>query len=211
MHQFLPRLIVGFHGTSKSVAEKLLGNEPFWVSDNTGDWLGKGVYFWLNDPVRALSWAQNKISKFERPSSDEAAVLGAVIDPGNCLDLTTKEGLSWLLLGHDQLAENMRTAGKQMLRNGTDANRPLDKAVVEQVHRLVEVFMSDNKAARRQARLQKIDSIMNVYPDGEPLYEGTTILAKTHVQLCLRDPARIIGVFKVKPELFKSKRMDGLV
>ena len=211
MHQFLPRLIVGFHGTFKSVADRLVNNEPFRRSDNPGDWLGNGVYFWLNDPVRARSWAEDKVAKLADQSSEEAVVLGAVIDPGNCLDLTTKEGLSWLALGHDQLAFNMRTAGIPLIQNGSGNNRPLDKAVVEQVYRLVDGLINDDQLKRQQQRVRRIDSVINVYPDGDPLYEGTTILAKTHVQLCLRDPAKIIGVFKVKDDLFKPRRMDGLV
>jgi hypothetical protein len=209
MHQFLPRLIVGFHGTSKPIADKLLDNVPFRVSDNTGDWLGKGVYFWLNDPVRARTWAEDKVERLGQ-SKSEAVVVGAIIDPGNCLDLTTKEGLSWLLLGHDQLVQNLQNAGIPLLKNDGD-NRSLDKAVVEQAHRLVESLVAEDMSSRRTPRVQVIDSVMNVYPDGEPLYEGTSILGKTHVQLCLRDPARIIGVFKAKDDLFKPKRMDGLV
>ena len=53
------------------------------------------MYFWENDPQRALEWAkmlknqsQNSKQKIETPS-----VLGAVICLGNCLDFTEQKSL----------------------------------------------------------------------------------------------------------------------
>lgn len=52
--------VLGFHGCDRAVGERVLaGQEPVSVSENSHDWLGAGAYFWENDPVRALRWAEN--------------------------------------------------------------------------------------------------------------------------------------------------------
>ncbi|MCK5154882.1 MAG: hypothetical protein KAQ69_00530 [Spirochaetales bacterium] len=42
------------------------------------DWLGEGMYFWENNYERALEWSKTKHTN--------PAVLGALIDLGQCLD-----------------------------------------------------------------------------------------------------------------------------
>ncbi len=48
----------------------------------TLEWLGHGIYFWENDPQRALEWAQDgsSKSKIKQPS-----VVGAVWNLELCL------------------------------------------------------------------------------------------------------------------------------
>ena len=74
-------LILGFHGCSKALADRVvLGTDDFRKSDKPFDWLGRGVYFWERDPRRAYEFAKEKKSK-------DPAVVGAFIDPGRCLEL----------------------------------------------------------------------------------------------------------------------------
>lgn len=55
----LPAFILGFHGCDASLKENLLlGRTTLKPSTNDYDWLGNGIYFWENDPDRALSYAQ---------------------------------------------------------------------------------------------------------------------------------------------------------
>jgi hypothetical protein len=53
------------------------------------DWLGHGIYFWENDPVRALRFAEESRDNPHQGQVqvENPAVLGAVIDCGNCLNL----------------------------------------------------------------------------------------------------------------------------
>ena len=39
------RTIVGYHGTRRATAARLVDGEPFGPSENDDDWLGHGVYF----------------------------------------------------------------------------------------------------------------------------------------------------------------------
>ena len=54
----LPQLVLGFHGCDKSVADRILcsPSEHLLASNNSYDWLGNGIYFWLNDPERACGF-----------------------------------------------------------------------------------------------------------------------------------------------------------
>ena len=76
--------IIGFHGCDRSVAENVLaGNSHLSASENTYDWLGSGIYFWVDSFARAYDWAKSR-----KNSISEPYVIGAVLDPGHCLDLT---------------------------------------------------------------------------------------------------------------------------
>jgi hypothetical protein len=50
------RILTGHHGTSRQVAETVL-SKGFRASKNPYDWLGDGVYFWQDAPLRAMEWA----------------------------------------------------------------------------------------------------------------------------------------------------------
>ena len=89
MHRLSSSFVLAFHGCDKSVGDRLVNGEPFKASDNEFDWLGPGIYFWENNWQRGLEFAtehmKRKGSKITVPF-----VVGAVIDLGSCLDLTTK-------------------------------------------------------------------------------------------------------------------------
>ena len=63
-------------------------------SKNAHDWLGHGIYFWENNPKRALDWAKfmSKHPTFKGRVKEPFAI-GAIIDLGNCLDLTEAASL----------------------------------------------------------------------------------------------------------------------
>lgn len=57
--------VLGFHGTDKWVVDNVVDRqiEHLRISVDTTEWLGHGIYFWENDPERALDWAQNGKTK----------------------------------------------------------------------------------------------------------------------------------------------------
>jgi hypothetical protein len=58
MYQCAPSFVLGFHGCDQEVGEKILfGETNLEFSSNDYDWLGSGIYFWENDPNRAIEWA----------------------------------------------------------------------------------------------------------------------------------------------------------
>jgi hypothetical protein len=53
--------LIGYHGRDRSVAEAVLsGRRKLQPSQNDYDWLGPGIYFWVDSPERGLNWAREQ-------------------------------------------------------------------------------------------------------------------------------------------------------
>jgi hypothetical protein len=74
-----PIEIYGYHGTSQTKATSILAS-GFRVSDNNYDWLGTGIYFFQDAPLRAHQWATQQYP-------GEPAVIRAHLRLENCIDL----------------------------------------------------------------------------------------------------------------------------
>ena len=98
MHRLSSNFILGYHGCDGAVAEYLLAGKDFVKSDNSYDWLGPGIYFWESNPKRAFSFAVEKSIRAKKlGKSFDPAVVGAVIDLGNCLDLTSEQSIQYVV------------------------------------------------------------------------------------------------------------------
>ncbi len=81
-----PFNVTGFHSCDKEVGLKVLnGQDELIASQNSWDWLGEGIYFWEQDPVRALSYAieSSQRKQFNRIPIKIPFVLGAIVNLGN--------------------------------------------------------------------------------------------------------------------------------
>lgn len=80
--------LILYHGCGKDVAESVLSRkETLQPSENDYDWLGPGIYFWVDSPERALAWAIDRKKRLPQEMGGPS-VLGAFAYPGNCLNLT---------------------------------------------------------------------------------------------------------------------------
>jgi len=174
-------LILGYHGCDATVAEALIAGEAFKASRNEYDWLGDGAYFWESDPERGLQWAQTM--KDRGAPITTPAVVGAVIDPGWCLDLTTQASLDVIRKAYDELLVLVAAGGKTLVQNRDFWRRERDNAVLNYLYQSMPA--------------PKLQTVRGVMTEGGPLYDGAYILSKTHVQLAVRDPTCIKGVFRV--------------
>ena len=179
--------MLGYHGCDAAVAGKLLAGEPFQPSDNDYDWLGPGIYFWEANPRRGLQFAEELVRLKRGAKVSNAAVIGAVIDLGLCLDLTTAAGVGQVQEAYPSFKAIAKLDGRPMPKNSQDMlRRPLDCAVIRTLHDI-----------RERAGLAIIDSVRGLFIEGEPIYEGSGIYSKTHTQICVRNPLCIKGVFRV--------------
>ncbi len=192
----MPRLSFGFvlayHGCDRQVAERLLTGEAFHSSDNDYDWLGPGIYFWEANPIRGLEWARDQ-SKRKPAQIKNPYVVGAVVDLGNCLDLSTSWGVDMVRKAHTVLIDSAQTSLHKLPIN--DANgfiRKLDCAVIRRVHTIVE----------ESGGLEPFDSVRGVFTEGQPAYTGAGFLERTHIQISVRNVACIKGVFRVPDDHF---------
>lgn len=176
-HFHYDRVVFGYHGTNRRTAKRLLNGSPFSQSENDHDWLGRGVYFWEHGPARALEWA------IETHGRRSAAVVGALIQTGRCFDLLDTRYAVDLRNGAREFHQGLRAAGIDAPRNAGLAHR-LDCALLN--------WWLDHVADRDGTGFQTVRS---AFFEGSPLYAGTEIHSKTHIQIAVRDPDCILGVF----------------
>ena len=151
-------------------------------SNNDYDWLGHGIYYWEDDPKRALDWAIRCAKAGTHPISDPA-VVGAVIDLADCLNLIQTEAYALVEEAYRILKTNCETAGEPVPINCgfVEAARYLDCSVFETLH--------DDQGKIPFA------SIRAFFPEGEPVFPGAGIRQRDHIQICVRHPGRILGHF----------------
>jgi hypothetical protein len=147
--------------------------------------LGHGLYFWEDSCDRAWKWAEEEAKK---PQSNikKSAVLGAVIDLGNCLNLIDSEDLDLVKIAHETYLEFCAMSGMEPAKNrGKDFRaRYLDMAVFETLH---TVLQKEGKAP--------FETVRAFFVEGEPLYENAGLRSLDHIQICVRNPDNIIGYF----------------
>lgn len=188
LYQRQPSFALGFHGTDKSIVDGVVDRhlKTLNKSHDTTEWLGHGIYFWENDPERALDWARNGKSKGEIKTPD---AVGAVIDLGFCLDLTTLSGLNEVANAHRMLQDYYLQEGIELPKNsiGKDkVKRELDCAVIQALH-----------VYRMNKGLEPYDSVRAPFPEDAPLFDGSGFRRRNHIQICIVQPQRCIkGYFR---------------
>lgn len=175
-----PRTVVGYHGCSRETAERILAGEPFAPSTRNYDWLGSGVYFWEYGPFRAYEWALLKFGP-------HAAVLEASIRLGRCLNLLDVEHLENWRTVFAVATQELKEQGIQIPSNLPDGRNYLDRLIIEAFCR-VQV---------REDRLP-YQTIRACYLEGEPIFPGSRILARSHVQIAVRDASCITRIRRVR-------------
>lgn len=192
MYSVLPSFVLGFHGCDEEIGERVLsGKEHLQPSKNDYDWLGHGIYFWENNPERALEYAKLLKAHPERRSRkiENPFVIGAVIDLGHCLNLTESKSINILKEGYELLAA-VCNESKTPLPQNKGLLRNLDCAVINTIH---EFYKSSGKPA--------FDSVRGLFIEGEKVYPEAGFFKENHIQICVRNPNCIKGYFRViKPD-----------
>lgn len=179
-----PQYVLGFHGTDQDTVDNVLKqlDKNLKPSEQKYDWLGKGIYFWLNDPVRALEWAKHK--KKEKP-----AVIGAIIDLGTCLNFAERECIEAVRSGYNLLKEVVDITEYKNDKpdaGGFNLRRPLDCAVIN--------YTCEN--LEKNGML--VDTVMGYFQEDEEAFPGAGIRKKSHTQICVRNSFKILGYFLPK-------------
>lgn len=165
---------IGFHGTSEEAAQRILVS-GFEISRNEYDWLGDGAYFFQDAPVRAMEWARQRFG-------DDAAVIGAEIDLENCIDLLDIRWQGVIRQDYVRYRALLREVGAPLPRQTRGAHR-LDRSVI-------------NADALKREGLH-VSTIRAAFAEGEPLFPGSALASRSHVQIAVRDPQAILRVWRV--------------
>ena len=186
------RTIFGYHGCDSRIAKAVLdGKARLLASDNTYDWLGRGIYFWEHGPTRAMEWAEQQAGRksggIKRP-----AVLGAVIQLGNCFDLLDVRFTKELSLHATNLEQALQSEKRELPQN-----EPTGTGDFDWLRRHRDCFVL-NAAIPHMEQLYActFHSVRGVFQEGEPAFNGAGIKLKSHIQIAVRDPRALIGYFR---------------
>jgi hypothetical protein len=166
-----PLRAIGYHGTSTAVAQTVL-RDGFRISRNVYDWLGDGVYFFQDAPNRAREWAAQRYDA-------DGVVIRSVIRLDDCLDLLDIKANDLLNEAYLAYVDTMRRSGSPLPRQTTGAHR-LDRAVLNYAVRFAAVHLG-----------MSIRAVRSVFGEGAPIFPGSAILDRAHVQIAVRDASLI--------------------
>lgn len=185
-----PFQVTGFHSCDKDVGlNVLIGNLNLELSNNSWDWLSQGIYFWEQNPIRALEYAieNSKGKQFNKKQIKIPLVLGAIIELGNCLNLLEAQSLSILSEAYKGLKQLNDNLNIKMPRNKGN-NRSLDCAVIQFVHQ-----------TRILEGVSPYDTIRSAFVEGDEVYPEATFTSRHHIQICVINPDMIKGYFLPRP------------
>lgn len=179
-----PSFVLGYRGGDREIAFRILaGANPTAYSHRDHGWLGPGIYFWENDLTKAREWALGKSRR--NGGTITPFVLGAVIDLGNCLDLTDSDNLDLLKMAYD----DMKTAGVDLPQNrsiqfGTKDRtlRFLNCAVIRHLHGLISEMGE-----------APFDTVRGIFVEEEE--ENQSGSPNVHAQIAVCNHACIKGFF----------------
>lgn len=184
-------LVVAFHATDETFADKLLGKstgilKTVELSRNEIDWLSDGFYFWESDYLRAISYAKELESR-KKNNVKKGTVVGAIIELGTCFDLTNAHYRN--IYKHYYKSVFFPRYGDMLedLKNSNDSDillRKRDRAILTHMFNFFE-----NKN-------EFFDSARGAFEEGKQIFSGSSFRDKTHVQISLRNLNCIKGFFR---------------
>ncbi len=185
-----PFQITGFHSCDREIGLKILNGElDLKQSNNPWDWLGPGIYFWEQNPGRALEYAVDVAESRQKNSGPIKTpfVIGAIIELGNCLNLLEPNSLSIVKEAHASLEKMMSETGQVMPQNKGPV-RKLDCAVIQTVHE-----------TNKREKIAPYDSIRCAFVEGSEIYPNSNFSDRLHIEICVLNPSLIRGYFLPKP------------
>ena len=165
------RIVVGYHGTSIRSAEAVM-RSGFRLSQNAYDWLGDGVYFFQDAPNRAWEWANNR-------HPGEPSVIGAELELVDCMDLLDTAWSSVLADAYNAYIGLLKETGQPPPEQSVGAHR-LDREVINYA---IGVLTQNGV---------EISCVRNAFSEGRPVYPGSALYDRTHVQISVRDVSKCV-------------------
>jgi len=165
-----PLKVYGYHGTSKGSAQKII-ERGFDLSTNDYDWLGTGIYFFQDAPMRAASWARERFP-------DSPAVIRSELTLLNCVDLLDIAWNPIIRETYDMFVKEYQKANIPV---------PLQNPQKSKAHRLDCAFFNYIVEKVFASKDVNIDSIRAVFNEGNRIYPNSAIFDHSHIQILIRD------------------------
>lgn len=159
-------------------------------SVNDNEWLGDGVYFWENDYDHALQWAKEHVKAGETPD-----VIGAIINPGNCFDLTTTTWLRILEASVAPFLLQVKRDGRKLLPN-VAKRHSYDCALMNYAREKWALYASEKN--------REINTVRGAFYEGEQI-GNSSFGSLNHIQWAVVTPEKsILGYFRPTEAMRKS-------
>lgn len=185
-----PFEIAAFHSCDREVGLRILnGEDDLIASENEWDWLGPGIYFWEQNPGRALEYAVECAAGWQKNKTriKTPFVIGAIVELGNCLNLLEPGSIEMVKKAHEWFEEACKSEGKSMPVN-KGAIRKLDCSVIKCVHQ-----------STGDKGLPSYDTVRSAFNEGSLLYPNSNFYDRLHIEICVRNPTLIKGYFLPRP------------
>jgi hypothetical protein len=165
-----PLEVYGYHGTSLKAAQGII-EQGFNFSINDYDWLGTGVYFFQDAPLRAYSWATERYP-------DAPAVIKSKLVLENCLDLLD---IGWFPLIRETY-DLFVTAYRK-----TNIPLPRQNPQRSKAHRLDCAFFNYLVGEIIESQGENVGAIRAVFNEGDRIYADSAIFDRAHIQIAIRN------------------------
>lgn len=191
--------LIVYHGCDVTTRDDLISGRLKHLShsNNQYDWLGPGAYFFEGDVERALLFAEashrNPSKRYTARPIATPAVVGAVLQVQNWLDMTTQAGIKEFSLAYHAFADGLNAAGKPI-----PVNRPASVTDTDVIYRALDnaVFTWLHKARESQEPpLPSFQAVRAAFHQGDRVAPTSGFHANTHIQISLRENACVIGWF----------------
>lgn len=186
-------LIVAYHGCDIVTRDALVSGRLTRLdqSQNKYDWLGPGVYFFENDPERAIRFAEASQSHPDRLYTKQPivtpAVVGAILRVQHWLDMTTQAGITEFANAYEALSQ----VGEQLPTNRQA--RPDDRDfILRQLDNAVFTYLH---AFRHEHAMLEYQAVRGAFPQGDDVNPNSGFRRDSHIQLALRDQTCVVGWF----------------
>lgn len=151
----------------------------------SGDWLGAGLYFWLDAPAKAREWGHHVtgggVGKSSTSRGDDVTVMMAELQFNeHWIDLL--ESGPWL--------ERFRDAARKLEALGLLPRQTSNLAASALHYRDCALIEETINAAARAG--YRVDAIRCAFLEGSPVAPDSAIYDKSHVQIAVRNPNVIL-------------------
>lgn len=186
----MPRKVIGYHGTLLSHAEAMARDEFDGGKDRGKQhrWLGRGLYFFEDNPELATSWALRRAAK----EKQEAGVLRAEIDLSSCLDLT-RAGWRQIVIEAQDLAERRgdlkHLNQKPLTINDGQVMAGFDGEWSGYGRNVLDFkVMELSVALAREKYGVELTTVRSFFLEGKEIYRSSFVFSDSSPVIAVRDP-----------------------
>jgi hypothetical protein len=183
------RELFGYHTCWSSIADQCIsGSTSLRPGEKAWDWLGTGVYFWIENYRMAQLWS-NKLKRddIERAKKENVSILKCHITLGNCLNLADTRHVERVRA----FLSKVEKSGYRFVEYNIVAPRghPIEGELHKRYldHKIIDCFIAFIESQSGYSEM--IDTVLGVFENGPSVSNGAGIYEYSSIQLAVRNRA----------------------